>query len=116
MNAVYCVPGCTGHLGKFEDCVTEALYGITMEDGHDRSTGTVDWDVWCALLLTFTAGHPPYQVDAGWIGIPVGSYVVYTNDQGFAWSRHYRTEAEATAEFDRIDALYGAWLEVSDHG
>lgn len=34
----WCVPGCGGHVGKFEDCVTEALYGFTMEQSHDAES------------------------------------------------------------------------------
>jgi hypothetical protein len=109
MSHVYCVPGCGGHLGKFEDCVTEALYGVTMDSGHDMETGNVDWKVWVAYLGYFGPGHPPYHVDAGWIGIPTGTYLVLTNDRGFVWSKHYATGSEARAEFDRIEAEYDEW-------
>lgn len=111
----YCVPGCTGHLGKFQDCTSEALWSLSLDSGQDATTGDVDWDAWVALFLDFTPGHPPIRVDAGWIGIPPGSYLLYSNDRGYVWSSVAMSAAQARQEFDRIDVLYDEWSERIEH-
>jgi hypothetical protein len=105
---VWCVPGAHPH-HKFEDCVTEALWQMSLVSGQDDDTGSTDWDAWVALFSYFSPGHPPYHVDAGWIGIPTGAYLLFTNDQGYVWSKHYPTDGEARAEFDRIESAYDEW-------
>lgn len=110
MDAVWCVPGTHSH-HKFEDCVTEALWGVSLDSGHDAETGNVDHDVWVAWFEWFGPGDPPHAVDAGWIGIPTGSYLLLANDRGYVWSRHFDTSREAAAEFARLQDTYFEWEE-----
>jgi hypothetical protein len=94
---------------KFEDCVTEALWRLSGEGGHESETGDTDWGLWAALLPDFD-GVTVCQTYGGEILIPRGSYVLYTNSVGFVWSAWYATRDEARGQFEGFESAFGTWL------
>ena len=100
--------GCTGHLGKFDSCQTEALYGLTM-DGGDETTGDTDFE---GHLTFMVLGHD--QTVELWDGVivtvPAGAYIVEGLDSGAVYAMSYANEAAARIVFDEADERYSAWL------
>ncbi len=105
--------GCTGHLGKFPDCQTEALWTVSLDSGQDEQTGSVDAHGWFALMI-MTSDKPVELDDGRTVTVPAGNYMVGTNDQGFVWSWQYDTEAEARKDFETADNEYGEWLDANE--
>lgn len=103
--------GCTGHLGKFSSCVTEALYETTLDDG--RGTGNVDFEGWMSDPIEVTPDEPAFVIDPDGedrhVIVPAGWYLVTASSQGFVDHARYDTEAEARAVFDEHDARYAEW-------
>lgn len=114
------VDGCQGHLAKFPNCLTEALWEVSLVDGE--ATGSVEaYGHYTLIEFTEPTRHvmgldlgvpeadagPTVEITAGW-------YMVGTNDQGFVWHTSYANETEARAEYDAIDAEYSAWLDINE--
>jgi hypothetical protein len=99
-------PGCTGHLGKFDDCRTEALYDLALDvsDWH----GSTEWDI-SAAFLEFGEPESLPLSDGRTIAVPIGFYGVACNDQGFVWSIRYSTLAAMMDAQAEIDEAYGRW-------
>lgn len=105
---------CTGHLGKFSDCVAEALHTCSLE-GQPEQTGDVAWSVW-ACIMSFPTGEyicvseDPYRE----VWVPRGQYVLTEDDRGFVDVERYNYGAEARARFDAIAEDYSKWLDQDD--
>lgn len=104
--------GCAGHLGKFQSCLSEALWEASLE-GSDRTTGSSEFEGHFALQHypdneTATLGNG-VTVD-----IPNGWYIVETAESGAVWTSHYPSEAEALRVFNAADERYGEWLDTEE--
>lgn len=112
------VEGCTGHLGKFPDCLTEALWEISMVDGE--STGSteayghytlinIDSDLRHSMGEDLgVEGHgPEVMISAGW-------YMVQATESGAVYSWACESEPIARQQFAEFDQEYDAWSEIND--
>lgn len=104
---------CQGHLGKFSDCLTEALYDLSMGGMYD-STGSTEAHGHFTLMVfdvddvhTLESGGPD-------VTIPAGAYIVQCTEQGFVYTLTYSTQVEAQAAFAMADSAYGEWLGDDD--
>lgn len=99
------------HLGKFDDCLAEALWTVSMYDGD--STGSTDFGVH-VTSVRFDEDDL-VEVDEGlssWtILVPAGIYHVMENDRGQVTVAKYDLSRDdlADAEFDRISTAYAEW-------
>lgn len=105
--------GCTGHLGKFPDCLTEALWQLSMSGMLGEPTGDVEYEGHYTLMIFDESLTEPLDNGPA-VTVPTGYYLLGTDGQGFVWLQAYDTEAEAREIFDEIDARYAAWSEVDD--
>ena len=82
MTVDYCAtPGCTGHLGKFSDCVSEAVADHAAEWADDQ-TGDTDWSSGHLAMITFDdADTLPVDGDRS-VPILAGTYLVWTATTG----------------------------------
>jgi hypothetical protein len=111
-------PTCTGHLGKFRDCVSEALYSMEA----DRTTGSVEFRGHLSLFRfekPYSYGPTLEQDSALTVEIPAGTYLVLEDDQGFVKSRFWAevdgvTDDEPNEVFERVDAEYSAWCDSAE--
>lgn len=111
--------GCTGHLGKFPDCLTEALWEVSMFAGD--STGNTE--AYGHYTLIHVDGDESHTMGADLgapvpgpvVSLPAGWYMVCTNDQGFVWLESWAAseETEATSRFADLDHEYCQWLEIN---
>lgn len=106
--------GCTGHLGKFDSCLAEALYDMSNDGMWGDGTGDTDLFGQYATIIILAE---PVQRDISdaadgtdMIDVPAGNYIVSTNSQGFVYLAEYDTEAEARKVFSEIDTAYSAFL------
>ena len=100
-------PGCDGHLGKFPDCIAEALWGIDQDD----QTGTTDWEAWYALYRFDQAETHPVHVYAPnlTVTIPAATYIAGEDDRGAVFYTGYTDPAAARQAWDDINARYAEW-------
>ena len=106
--------GCTGHLGKFDSCQTEALWQMSL-DGGDETTGESDFEGHLTLVLVDEPYDERLDVDEVVIvTIPAGAYLVESLSSGAVYSMRYDTEAGARIVFEEADARYSAWLDADD--
>lgn len=117
-----CVENCTGHLGKFDDCRTEALWGASL-DWWPESTGSTEWHVWACILhfpvgeyLTVSPEATENENDGPSIWVPAGSYVLCTDDRGFVWIECGPMSGHGAAEarFKAIDDEYSVWCQQEE--
>jgi hypothetical protein len=106
------VPGCHGHLAKFDDCMSEAVWSWSM-DGADRQTGSTEFAGHYSLV---TLTDPDvFQMDEGQedqyeVMVPHGHYVVFSAESGAVTVERFETAAEAGAVMDAAETAYGEWL------
>ena len=102
--------GCTGHLGKFGDCQTEALWQISL-DGGDESTGTSEFEGYVTLIVVPVDGwHEKIMGDDKIdVLIPEGAYLTTDTNSGAVYSERYDTEREAREVFAGYEARYAEW-------
>lgn len=116
------VPRCTGHLGKFSNCLSEALWNLG-EDYADESGGNSDahgyhmmflfhHNTWLSDYAGDSFGHcdtPDFQI-AG------DTYVILTQtDSGQVFGEAYESETEARDAYDVYDRAYGEWMEANEY-
>jgi len=104
-------PLCTGHLGKFPTCLTEALWVASL-DGGDDSTGTTEAHGHYTLLNfpdtedIDISNAPEWQhmvtVHSGW-------YIVECQDSGAVYHAEYADETEARQAFLVEERRYAQW-------
>jgi len=96
------------HVGKFADCVAEALWSLSLDSLQDDQTGNSgDWLFWVALFLDVneTTGA---ETDNGFVIIPTGSYLLYEVPSGFVHAVRFAFASEAQKAFDgHRDAFWG---------
>ena len=104
--------GCTGHLGKFDSCQTEALWQMSLEGG-DETTGESDFEGHLTLIV-LPEDYFETLEDGPTVAIPAGAYLVESSSSGAVYSMHYANEAAARIVFDEADERYSAWLDQDD--
>lgn len=107
-------PECTGHLAKFENCLSEGLYNA---DDWTESTGDADYGLTVSLIIMDESFTLPAYVSGLSFDLHVRGplYAVMTcDDQGFVELTGFDTEALARDCFDREADEYGAWVEASE--
>ena len=102
-------PECDGHLGKFDDCLAEALYGWSL-DSADASTGDSDFEGHLSLIIV---GHDASTLIEGRftreVAVPADNYLLWTASTG-AVTLSTVDDVEAAWEiFRHNDARYGMW-------
>lgn len=106
--------GCEGHLGKFPDCLTEAIWQLSMDGGANETTGdATDWGAHFQLF-TFTSEETVTVDNGPTVTIPIGAYILVTYSSGFVYLWLYDTEADAREEFDAQDREYGKWIDAQN--
>ena len=114
-NSERCAVDCAGHMGKFADCVTEAIWQLSLDSSYSESaTGSVEAYGWYALM-TFDEAEAVTLSDGSSVSVPKGTYIISTNDQGFVYLSEYGDDtARAEADFKAEDDAYGEWLDVNE--
>lgn len=113
--------GCKGHLGKYPNCLTEALHQATasMIGFADEENGDVDspygyrWLIIAKEQITIKAdawdGGFDFHVAADQY------FIIVTNDQGHVTLFAFDTEEQARADWAEFEAAYnGEWLGDDD--
>lgn len=107
-------PSCPGHLGKFADCVAEALWVLSMDSSQDEQTGdAIDWHMWAGLFVLESSELVEVE-DARSVEIPAGAYVLVTGTTGFVDYSRYDSESDARDAFSAIDRDYSEFLGEDD--
>jgi hypothetical protein len=109
------VAGCSGHLGKFADCIAEAVWTASL-DGVDwtEQTGSTEYEGHYALMH-FPEDEQVDVPDGPAVPVPAGWYLTITAESGAVDVTRYDTEEEARVPFAEADKRYGEWLEQNDH-
>jgi hypothetical protein len=103
---------CRGHLGKFDDCLSEAIWEASL-DGFCDSTGDTECDGhYC--LVSFPENDTVTIQDGPTVLVPAGWYIVETVNSGAVYVTRYNTEGEAREEYDAADKRYGEWLDQDE--
>lgn len=106
--------GCQGHMSKFSDCLTEAIWQLSMDGGADETTGdATDWGAHFQLF-TFTSEETVTVDNGPTVTVPVGAYILVTYSSGSVYCWEYGNDAEAREEFDAQAREYGKWLDSQD--
>lgn len=106
--------GCTGHLGKFQSCLAEAVWEGTL-DGPDAETGRTEAHGHYALMV-YSADDQVWLQDGVVVTIPAGAYMVESTESGAVYLHTYDSEAAARAAFDEADRAYSAWEDANGDG
>lgn len=100
---------CTGHLySKFEDCVTEALWLMSLESGQDDSTGEADFRGWYAVFHVEEAFTFDDFGDGRTVEIAAASYLLTCRSSG-AVSSQSGTHDEIMEIFDDESQAYAEY-------
>lgn len=113
--AIYChQDGCRGHMGKFENCLAEAIWQWWMNGWAADETG--DTDLWGAYYALFIVAKSEWVCipDGPTVTVPVGAYILVTLESGAVELWRYDTESDAREEFDAQDREYGIWLQLDN--
>lgn len=116
------VPRCEGHLGRHDNCLSEALWNLgedyADEHGGDSSAHgyhmlfLFDSNTWISDLSTSAleyAGTPDFQVAQG-------TCVILTEvESGHVYLEGFDSPTEARGAFDDMIAQYGRWSEVNEY-
>lgn len=118
-----CLPVRHRHLGKYSDCLTEALHEqVSATHGWaDEEGGTVDCPTgYFWLIKTEPTASVIIEADewSGRVKLIIGPGVnclIRTNDQGAVWSEWFDDSQAAQAAYDALDQAYGIWSEANDY-
>lgn len=116
------VPGCEGHLGKHDSCLSQALWNLG-EDYADESGGDssaygyhmlflFDSNTWISELGTDAlelAATPDFQVAGG------TSVILTEVESGRVYLFGFDSPTEARGAFDDMLARYGQWSEANEY-
>ena len=106
-------PVCEGHLGRFQDCRTEALYNFTLDGSYGDSTGDTDAYGYFTVLTFGDYTHEPLGtgpvLSARIVTIPPGHYIVECQSSGAVYSTSYDTAEAALAAFTEHESAYDLW-------
>lgn len=99
--------GCTGHLGKFPDCVTEAIWELSLDTIMDFDTGSTDFEGHYSLM-NFDFDEMHELEDGRSVLIPAGLYLIVTSSSGavFNWAG---SDEQLRQEFARAEQAYADW-------
>lgn len=103
-------PECDGHLGKFDDCLAEALWEWSL-DSADASTGDSDFEGHLSLIIVDADTTSTIDPDgvAREVAVPAGNYLLWSASSG-AVTLSTADDAEAAWEiFRHNDTRYGMW-------
>lgn len=98
---------CTGHLGKFDDCLAQALHGLFMEGTFDDETGDTDFEGHVVLLLVTEA--QPARVDyhdEREVLVAPGNYLLWTASSGRVTLSTTDTPDEARRIVESVSERY----------
>jgi hypothetical protein len=119
-NTEFITGECQGHLGKFDSCLTEYLYGLSL-DGGEREAGSVEFH-----------GHYTYldmdeetgELDDGsTIRVPADHYIVETTPSGAVYTLTAAGDSTYDGEptswwanrfMDNEDLSHCQWLDQED--
>ena len=101
--------GCLGHLGKFSDCLTEALWTATM-DGTAQTTGDVEYQGHLSMIIFPEVEDIKIETNGLPITVPTGTYLVHEDSVGFVSLLTVPDGMTAGAVFNEYDVAYGQWL------
>jgi hypothetical protein len=110
--------GCEGHLGKFQDCLSEALWEISLYAGE--STGSTEAYGHFTLIHveeneTHVMGAELGQDPGGpTVAIPAGWYMVQASESGAVYTWRCPSEAEALGQFSLAGDEYSEWLNINE--
>ena len=107
------VTECSGHVGKFADCASEALWMLSL-DGSESDTGSVEdgFDFLSLVIVKEPTGVA--LQDGREVTLVPGSYLVFCSEQGFVNVIRYDLESEARQAYDRCDRAYADYLDNRD--
>lgn len=123
MNVPTCpVPGCSGHLGKFADCLAQALWCLG-EDYADESGGDSESVGYCMLFLfgettwiSSLAKDMFAYLDVPDFAFGPTTYVILTEvSSGQVSMEGFDNANDARAAYDAHDRAYGEWSEANDY-
>lgn len=103
--------GCTGHLGKFQSCLAEAIWEQSLDFPEDQ-TGSTEFEGHFALMIYGEADNQKLE-DGRVVPIPAGSYIVQSAESGAVYLLEFPDEAAARATLDGHRQKYEKW-EDSD--
>ena len=100
---------CEGHLGKFDSCQDEALYGAAMDADW---IGDVEWDISAAYIELPTDESIKFESwDDRRITVPAGFYRVATDGRGFVYVHKFDSEEEWSANRSEVEADHADWAD-----
>lgn len=100
---------CQGHRGKFESCLAEALYTLTMEGGGE-STGESVFRGHFTLIHQEEGDRYTFDEPQLSAYVPAGWYIVACWESGAVSLWIYETQEAAEAIFQRESDLYDRWM------
>lgn len=114
------VPGCEGHVGKYDNCLSMALWNLGQDYADESGGDSCDGDgyhmlflftsnTWISGMSLELAGTPDFQV-AG------DTYVIVSETRsGHVSLAGYMDASEARGVFDDLMAEYGKWSEIHEY-
>ncbi len=116
-DTVFTQGSCGGHFGgKFDDCKTEGLYVLALENTQDDMTGSCDYEGHLAMfLMDRTEGADLDGKGNQLVLIPPGNYIVFESSTGNVSLWEYETKQLAVAELERWAERYDRWAEQNDY-
>lgn len=105
---------CAGHVAKFDDCMSEALYEqcAGTRGWADEETGNTDWDGYMWLILASSEFEIPMEFWSGSfdMSIPGGTWMtLFVNTSGYVTLTYHDTEQRAQDTFDAFDKAFQEW-------
>lgn len=109
----HCVQvGCLGHLGKFDSCVCEALYELSL-DGAFKQTGDVQFDG-LFTLIELQADESVQLLDGSEgpvITLPSGTYLMREDTLGHVAAYFYDEPLQGCTEFELAESYFDCWTD-----
>lgn len=107
-------PKCQGHLAKFENCLSEALY--CWGEFDDRA-GDVDYGLVAYLFIEHGSFTIPAMMGVSFdLNIEGPLYAIMEcSDSGFVGLSGFDTEALARDAFDAYTIDYAEWMEAREN-
>lgn len=106
---------CDGHLGKFPDCVAEALWVLSLDQGTATTEfGDTDWYGYFALFMleqSETVELDPDGPDERIVIVPAGNYLLRTHSSGAVGYEATGSREEVTRICDEWERQYDEYLD-----
>jgi hypothetical protein len=106
---------CDGHLGKFGDCLAQALWEWSL-DGLGDGTGSGDFEGWTHLFDVERDTPAMIEPDgiAREIEVPAGAYLLFVSTVGAVTYMLADSAEQARAVFQVAEERYEAWERGCD--